>query len=192
MHARIEEYLVEQERSYKDFTEDDFQQLARTGARPLATKACPDVLQGLSRRTRTNTTTKFLRMILLVMLDSPKLGDLVKTIQSLPESTQTIVGTLMQEMMTWDPESSSEMGDGGFESSETAENGVTLNMSSNSDRKTEVLELEEHYAKIMSQLEHRNRDYELLDTEMQAISESLARSQETNVGLLSNTTKQEY
>lgn len=181
MHARIQQYLDEQGRSYKALTEDDFQHFAKTGPSPFAIKACPDSLQGPFRPTRTDFTEKFLRMILLVMLDSPKLGELVKTIQHLPESTQTVVGTLMQEMMTWDSEPADGMPDDGYESSMTAGNGTSPTASSNPERKTQVLELEEHYARIMTQLEHRNRDYELLDAEMLAISDSLARSQETNV-----------
>ena len=126
-------------------------------------------------------------MILLVMLDSPKLGELVKTVQDLPESTQDVVGTLMQEMMTWDSESTDGMADDGYESSMPAGNGVSPTASSSDpERKTQVLELEEHYARIMTQLEHRNRDYELLDAEMLAISDSLARSQKTNVSPMSS------
>lgn len=126
-------------------------------------------------------------MILLVMLDSPKLGELVKTIQDLPESTQGIVGTLMQEMMTWDSESTDGMADDGYESSMPAGNGTSPTAStSDPGRTTQVLELEEHYARIMTQLEHRNRDYELLDAEMLAISDSLARSQKTNVSPVSS------
>lgn len=125
-------------------------------------------------------------MLLLVMLDSPKLGELVKTIQDLPASTQDVVGTLMQEMMTWDSESTDGMADDGYESSMPAGNGTSPKASSDPERKTQVLELEEHYARIMTQLEHRNRDYELLDAEMLAISDSLARSQKTNVSPMSS------
>ena len=124
------------------------------------------------------------------MLDSPKLPELVSTVQNLPELPQTVVGNLMQEMMTWDSESTDGMADDGYESSRPAGNGTSpMASSSDPERKTQVLELEEHYARIMTQLEHRNRDYELLDAEMLAISDSLARSQETNVSPVSSSVR---
>ena len=47
-------------------------------------------------------------MILLIMLRSPKLPELVTVIRRLPPSTQQIVGTLMQEMLTLDAQALSD------------------------------------------------------------------------------------
>ena len=131
---------------------------------------------------KTNSTTKFIRMLLLVMLDSPKLAELVATIQSLPEPTQQVVGRLMQEMVDWDPNWGADIDEEAHKDTQY-DGGLERPLPSTPDSRTEVLQLEEQYAKIMAQLERRNVEYADLEIELQAVSDSLSRSQETSVSL---------
>ena len=176
----MQECLERRGRSYRFLTQDTLQRMAAEDPSPYIVKAgCGSPLVG-SRST--NGTIKFIRSVLLIMLDSPKLAELVATIQRLPEPTQQVVGTLMQEMVDWDPEANIDI-------DEEHRNGAAFDLnperkiSPNPDPRAEVLRLEEQYAKIISQLERRNVEYADLETELHAVSDSLARSQETNVSL---------
>ncbi|KAL9124445.1 MAG: hypothetical protein Q9217_006219 [Psora testacea] len=180
IHECVQECLEKRNRSYKDFTEDDLQQMAADGSSPYVAKACCGLQWVMT--TRANSSAKFLRMILLLMLDSSKLTELVATIQSLPEPTQQVVGALMQEMVDWEPDSSLDIDEVPRNDTHYRAN-LQRPFSPTPDPRTEVLHLEEQYAKIMSQLERRNMEYADLKADFQAVSDSLARSQETNDAL---------
>ena len=152
--------------------------MAAYDSSPQVAKVCSSLFGTLFATI--NTWSKFIRMILLVMIDSPRLSELVATIQALPEPTQQIVGTLMHEMVDWDPESNTEL-DEGIHIGATHESSPKGTFSPSPGPRTDILQLEEQYAKIMSQLERRNMEYADLETEFEALSNSLARSQETNV-----------
>jgi len=119
------------------------------------------------------------------MIDSPRLSDLVATITSLPFQTQEVVGTLMQEVADLGPEDSIDSGDSNMDARyDSDQHHSRSNFSPPPDARTNHgLQLEEQYAKIMSQLERRNGEYQDLEREIQAMSDSLARSQETNDAL---------
>ncbi|KAL9098683.1 MAG: hypothetical protein Q9163_005697 [Psora crenata] len=180
IHDRIQECLDKRKRSYKLFTQDDLQRMAADHPSPYIAKAGygPQCIVTM----RAHITSKFLRMILLVILDSPRLTELVAAIQALPEPTQQVVGTIMQEMVDWDHGPSLEIDEEALHHTHygsSPEGRISLNP----DPRAEVLQLEEQYAKIMSQFEKRNMEYADLETEFQAVSDSLSRAQETNVSV---------
>lgn len=123
---------------------------------------------------------KFLKLILAVMLESPGMADQVQKIMTLPPATQEIVGGLMQEVAEF--ESDTEAGSHGDEAEETKGDSATPGPFSESSR-DQVFQLEQQYAKIMSQLERRNQEFKDLESELEKLSTSLARSQETNDAL---------
>ena len=133
---------------------------------------------------RANRTIKFIRMTFLVMLSSPKLTYYLERIQSLPEPALGIIASLMQEVSGWDPDKLPDEVDHPDTLLTVSIDDTPETPLPNADLRAEVFQLEEQYAKIMSQLERRNRDYELLESEHHAISETLGRSQETNVSSL--------
>ena len=114
------------------------------------------------------------------MLESPNMADQVQKIMTLPPATQEIVGGLMQEVAEF--ESDTEAGSHGDEAEETKGDSATLGPFSESNR-DQVFQLEQQYAKIMSQLERRNQEFKDLESELEKLSTSLARSQETNDAL---------
>ena len=118
-------------------------------------------------------------MVLLVMLDSPRLPELVATIQNLPESTQQVIGLLMQEIDPKTARDEGEMQSGpGYGTGEDSYRDV---FSPSPDPQIEILLLEEQYAQIRSELENVRRESEVKETELQALGQDLARSRETNV-----------
>ncbi|KAG8526267.1 uncharacterized protein KY384_000260 [Bacidia gigantensis] len=104
------------------------------------------------------------------------------TIQTLSEGTQQAVGTLMQEVA---PEIvSNEAAILPELLNEEEQSGVPP-ISPKPDLRAEVLQLEEQYAKIASQLERLNKDYKDLERDHHSVCGTLERSQKTNDALAS-------
>lgn len=110
-----------------------------------------------SERRSRGTERQFLRLILLVMLDSPKLPVLVERIQGLSPNTQQVVGVLMQEMVDWEEDDKDR------------------------DLRAEVYQLEERYATVMAQLERRNREFRDVELQLQRVNKTLDRTKHANV-----------
>lgn len=123
---------------------------------------------------------EFLKLVLTVMLQSPNMASQVQKIMTLPPATQEIVGGLMQEVAGFesDSEAGSHKADEG--DSDQSCDAVPPPQHTNMDQ---VFQLEQQYAKIMSQLERRNQEFKDLEAELEKLGKSLARSQETNDAL---------
>ena len=118
-------------------------------------------------------------MILLIILSSQRLHELVATIQTLPEGTQQAVGALMQEVA---PEvTQNDAVDEHWRVDKDEQDSNKISSSSDPDWKAEVLQLEEQYAKVTSQLERQNQAFGKLEAEHQAVFENLEILQEANV-----------
>ena len=134
---------------------------------------------------KTNSARKIIRMILLIMLRSPKLPEFVTAIRRLPASTQQTVGTLMQEMLAIDAQSTLD-GDEKQSNSSYGANGDGQEgpVAPASEYRLEILQLEEKYALVRSDLERERRSSEIREEELQAVSQDVSRLKETNVSCL--------
>ena len=104
----------------------------------------------------------------------------VQKVMTLPPSTQEIVGGFMQEVA----DLGSDLDATDNEEDEPAPEPTTPRGAPPGDfRMDQILQLEQQYAKIMSQLERRNQEFRDLEAEMEAVSKSLERSQEKNEAL---------
>ena len=134
---------------------------------------------GQRTTTLVDSTEKFIRMILLIMIYSPRLPGLVAIIQNLPEATQHVVGVVMREVAPKSVQEEGEMQSGsGYGTGEDSLRGA---FPPSPDPRLEILLLEEKYAQIRSELDSVRRESDLKEIELQAVSQDLARSQETNV-----------
>ena len=104
----------------------------------------------------------------------------VQKVMALPPSTQEIVGGFMQEVA--DLGSDLDPTDNGSESS-LQEDSTMKALSVPDARTDQILQLEQQYAKVMSQLERRNQEFKDLEMEMETVSKSLERAQENNEAL---------
>lgn len=114
------------------------------------------------------------------MLESPAMTDQIQKIMTLPPATQEIVGSLMQEVA--DLGSDLDNTDGEQEDS-NGDSGVLGTSPPLDSRIDQILQLEQQYAKIMSQLERRNQEFKDIEAELETVSKSLERAQENNEAL---------
>ena len=179
MHDQVQECLHAKDKSFRPCSQEDLDRMAAEESAPYLVKACS--VESVQSRIRANGTKKFIRMILLVLLASPKLPILLERMQELPEPPAQAIGTLLQEVYGWNLPDSDDVA-GGPASTYPEHNEMAGDTRSPGfDPRAEVFQLEEQYAKIMAQLERRNRDYDSLESEHQALGGSFARLQETNV-----------
>ena len=159
IHDKVQSFLDDQEKSFDALSIDDLEIMAREDAE--------------------NLVAKFLKLVLTVMLESPNMTQQVQKIMTLPPLTQEIVGGLMQEVAEFESDAdagSNEDHDTSYEQSRSA-------ISPPDAKVDQVFHLEQQYARIMSQLERRNQEFKDLESELEKLSKSLARSQETNEAL---------
>lgn len=176
IHGRIQDYLDDRGKLASVLASNDLQRMAMDESGYYAAKASQQC--SLLPATNAYDVLQFLKLIFLVILIAPRMQDLVATITNFPLPIQLILTSVLKEVADLDRDGGTPRDDSDDSEQETSRSSFSP---SPEKRMDQVLQLEEQCAKTMSQLERRNREYADLETELQAVGQSLARSQETNV-----------
>lgn len=156
----MQEFLDDRGKSFNALSYEDLESMARDEPNPHV--------------------VKFLKLVLAVIVESPSMTDQVQKIMTLPSATQEIVGGFMQEVTDFESDMEAVSDEDEEDDTEQPRSTFAPRQNANIDQ---VFQLEQQYAKIMSQLERRNQEFKDLEAELGKLSKSLARSQETNDAL---------
>ena len=160
IHDKVQEFLEDRGKSFNALAREDLEKMAGDEPNP--------------------SVARFLKLVLTVMLESPTMTDQVQKIMTLPAATQEIVGGLMQEVADFESDVEAGSREDEDESHDKSQSAFAPPQDTKMDQ---VFQLEQQYAKIMSQLERRNQEFKDLEAELEKLGKSLARSQETNDAL---------
>ncbi|KAK4698005.1 hypothetical protein P7C71_g162, partial [Lecanoromycetidae sp. Uapishka_2] len=169
IYAKVVSYLDEHGAGYQSSTEQELKKLAAGGSSSSTIKARYEDLYRST--TVANRAVKFLKLVLLVVIVDPPQVHVIAKLSTLPAPTQKVMASLIQEIDTAQYHSDDE-------DSSDHDNPNNSNISSPSRKIDRELALEEHLAKVRSQLEHREMEAQDLKAEKAEIGNEYLRLQE--------------
>ena len=176
IHNQISRYLDEQDTTYRPLSDEDIRDFASDGSSASTLQA--GAIRLPKAVIRANQATKFLKLIIMVVIKPPN-THVLNQIQTLPQQTQQVIKNLIQQA---DPLQSLSDDDEAHEESGidsdrmVSEDGMVY---SSAQRVKRELEFEEHQAKLQSKLNRRERDLEILEAEKEDVDTAYQRLQES-------------
>jgi len=173
IYTQVVLYLDEQGARYNAFTETDLIKLAADGSSSSTTKArYEDLYQAV---TVANGAAQFLKLILLVVLIDPPQAHIIAKMSTLPPPTQKVMASLIQEIDPAQYHSGDEYTSNRDQDYSNLNDSTTSFPSRKLDRE---LALEEHLARVRSQLGRRESEVQDLNAEKVEITNEYVRLQE--------------